>query len=146
MVAAKTAATTIMNQRSIVWNRPGGGRVVKVRSRAERSSVLPHDRSPASRALQSRLGPDGDVRRSGREPAAGGREGGGGCGGRRAARLPPGAVPVAVLRAAGGPRAVRPGRACPGAEHGGVGEGGEAGGGRRDRARVRAPRRGPLPQ
>src|SRR5213596_3666277 len=92
-------------------------------------------------AIQGGAGPDGDVGRSGCEPSDRGREGRGGGGRRRAARLPAGAVSLALLRPARGPCVVRPRRAPAGAEHGGAGAGGAARGGGRDRARLRAEER-----
>src|SRR2546430_11698495 len=86
--------------------------------------------------IQGGARPDGDVGRSGCEPSDRGREGRGGGGRRRAARLPAGAVSLALLRPARGPRVVRPRRAPAGAEHGGAGAGGAARRGGRDRARL----------
>src|SRR6266566_1924118 len=52
--------------------------------------------------IQGGARPDGDVGRSGCEPSDRGREGRGGGGRRRAARLPAGAVSLALLRPARG--------------------------------------------
>ena len=117
-----------------------------MRSRQEHGSVLPHGGHQDSGEVQTGLGPDDHVVRPGRQPATSDREGGGGGRRGRAGRVPPGALSIAILRATRGSRAVRPGRTRAGAEHGGAREGREAGRGRGDRPRLRAPRRRSVPQ
>src|SRR2546428_2814789 len=64
----------------------------------------------------------------------------------RAGVLPPGALPLAVVLPARGPRVLRPGRAGVGPDHRRARPGREGGGRRRDRLRLRAAGGGGLPQ
>src|SRR6266516_1297561 len=86
--------------------------------------------------IQGWARPDGDVCRSGCEPPDRGRKGRGGGGRRRAARLPAGAVSLALLRPARGRRVVRP---RPARARAGAGNGGPAKAGQRAGVVVIAP-------
>src|SRR2546421_1251775 len=113
--------------------------------RPPRSTLFPYTTLFRSE-IQGWARPDGDVGRPGCEPADRGREGRGGGGRRRAARVPAGAVSLALLRPARGRRVVRLGRARAWAEHGGARAGSAARRGGRHRTRVRAARAGTVSQ